>query len=221
MYDIQWYKSNALIPYPQAVALMEDRVEKIRHYQASEMVWLLEHPALYTAGSSARTHELLDAGRFPVYKSGRGGKYTYHGPGQRIAYTLLDLRKRGRDLHGLILQLEEWVIRTLALLGLQGQRRVGHIGVWVGEAKIASIGLRVRHWVSFHGMSLNVCPRLEHFEGIIPCGLPDSPITSLQALGYMYSLFEVDAVLKAAWTQVFGDSLQEAERAPADSRSVG
>lgn len=203
---VEWYQSEDLIPYPQAVAFMEDRVAKIRHHQASEMVWLLEHPPLYTAGTSARLHDLLDSERLPVYQSGRGGKYTYHGPGQRIAYTMLDLRKRKRDLHYLVSCLEEWVMRTLAVFGLPSQRRTGHIGVWIGTAKIAFIGLRVRHWVSFHGMSLNVCPCLEHFGGVVPCGLPDSPMTSLHALGYTYSLSEVDAVLKGTWSEVFDES---------------
>ncbi len=205
---VEWRVSPGLVPYPQAVAAMEERVAAIRAGTASELVWLLEHPPLYTAGTSADPAELLDPHRFPVFKTGRGGRFTYHGPGQRVAYVMLDLARRGIDLKGFVWRLEEWVIRTLAQLGIAAKRCPGRIGVWVDmprgpEAKIAAIGVRVRRWVSYHGLALNVAPDLDHFSGIVPCGLPEYPVTSLEALGQPIPLAQVDAALAATFPEVF------------------
>ena len=204
----EWCVTPHLLPYPEAVAAMEARVAAIRAGTARELVWLVEHPPLYTAGTSADPAELLDPDRFPVFKTGRGGRFTYHGPGQRVAYVLLDLERRGRDLRGHVHRLEEWVIRTLARLGVRGERRAERIGVWVtlpdgGEAKIAAVGVRVRHWVTYHGLALNVAPDLGHFAGIVPCGLAAWPVTSLAALGLSVSLAEVDRHLRATFAEVF------------------
>jgi lipoyl(octanoyl) transferase len=181
----EWQVEPGLLPYPQAVAAMEDRVAAIRAGTAPELVWLVEHPPLYTAGTSAEPHELLSPDRFPVFATGRGGKYTYHGPGQRIAYVMLDLDARGRDLRNYVAALEAWIIAALADLGVAARVIPGKIGVWTdsaaGPAKIAAIGVRVRRWVSYHGLAINVAPDLGHFGGIVPCGLPD-PVTSLAAL---------------------------------------
>ena len=195
--------SPALVPYEAALEAMEARVAAILEAQAPEAVWLLEHPPLYTAGTSAVPEELLDASRFPLFRTGRGGRFTYHGPGQRVAYVMLDLSARGRDVRAFVHALEDWLIATLARLGVEGERREGQIGVFVGEAKIASIGIRLRHWVSFHGVSLNVDPDLEHFAGIVPCGLT-SPVTSLAALGVDPDMRRVDAALHSAFEEVFG-----------------
>ncbi len=205
----EWRRSRDLVPYPLAVATMEARVEAIRAGRAAELVWLLEHPPLYTAGTSADPAELLDPDRFPVFRTGRGGRFTYHGPGQRVAYVLLDLERRGRDLRRHVDRLEEWVIRTLARLGVAAGRRPGRIGVWVeppegGEAKIAAVGVRVRHWVTYHGLALNVAPDLGHFEGIVPCGLAGYAVTSLARLGRNLPLAEVDRELEATFPEVFG-----------------
>jgi len=191
------------VPYEAAIEAMEARVAAILETRAPEAVWLLEHPPLYTAGTSGAPEELLDASRFPVFRSGRGGRFTYHGPGQRVAYVMLDLSARGRDVHAFVHALEDWLIATLARLGVEGERREGQIGVFVGEAKIASIGIRLRHWVSFHGFSLNVDPNLEHFSGIVPCGLT-APITSLAALGIDTDMRQVDAALRASFEEIFG-----------------
>src|SRR6185312_1412750 len=180
--QVEWLASTAPVPYPDALAVMDARAAAIARGEAEDCVWLLEHPSIYTAGTSADPAELLGPDRFPVFKSGRGGRFTYHGPGQRVAYVMLDLTRRGRDVRAFVRALEDWLIATLARLGAEGERREGQVGVFVGEAKIASIGVRVRHWVSFHGVSLNVDPNLEHFAGIVPCGLT-SPATSLAALG--------------------------------------
>ncbi|MCS6779931.1 MAG: lipoyl(octanoyl) transferase LipB [Geminicoccaceae bacterium] len=206
----EWRVERRLVPYPEAVDAMEARVAAIRAGTAPELVWLLEHPPLYTAGTSADPGELLDPDRFPVFKTGRGGRFTYHGPGQRVAYVLLDLDRRGRDLKRHVWRLEEWVIATLARLGLEARRAPGRIGVWVEgadrrEAKIAAIGVRVRHWVTFHGLALNVCPDLEHFSGIVPCGLAAYPVTSLAALGIEASMERIDELLAATFGQVFDD----------------
>ena len=206
---LEWRRSRDLVPYPLAVATMEERVEAIRAGRAGELVWLLEHPPLYTAGTSADPAELLDPDRFPVFKTGRGGRFTYHGPGQRVAYVLLDLERRGRDLRRHVHRLEEWVIRTLARLGVEAGRRPGRIGVWVeppegGEAKIAAVGVRVRHWVTYHGVALNIAPDLGHFEGIVPCGLAGYAVTSLARLGRNLPLAEVDRQLEATFPEVFG-----------------
>lgn len=205
----EWRRSRDLVPYPLAVAEMEARVAAIRAGAAAELIWLLEHPPLYTAGTSADPSELLEPNRFPVFKTGRGGRFTYHGPGQRVVYVLLDLERRGRDLRGHVWRLEEWVIRTLARLGVTAGRRPGRIGVWVepaegGEAKIAAIGVRVRHWVTYHGLALNVAPDLAHFAGIVPCGLAGFAVTSLARLGRDLRLAEVDRQLEATFVEVFG-----------------
>jgi lipoyl(octanoyl) transferase len=201
---VEWLTSNAPVPYPEALAVMDARVEAIASGAANECVWLLEHPPLYTAGTSAKANELLDAGRFPVYRTGRGGRFTYHGPGQRVAYVMLDLTQRGRDVRAFVAGLEDWLIRTLARLGIECERREGAVGIFVGDAKIASIGVRVRRWVSLHGVSLNVAPELEHFSGIVPCGLEDVPVTSLAALGAETDMAAVDHTLRSAFAETFG-----------------
>jgi lipoyl(octanoyl) transferase len=182
---------------------MEARVEAISEGEAPECVWLLEHPPIYTAGTSANPPELLAPSRFPVFQTGRGGRFTYHGPGQRVAYVMLDLSKRGRDVRAFVTSLEDWLIATLASFGVKGQRSPSQVGIFVESAKIASIGIRVRHWVSFHGVSLNVDPDLEHFSGIVPCGLVDTPVTSLATLGIQTDLARVDTALRATFTQTF------------------
>ena len=178
-----WFVSHTPVAYPEALAAMEARVGAILAGDASDAVWLLEHPPLYTRGTSAQADELLDP-RFPVFAAGRGGRFTYHGPGQRVAYPVLDLRRRGADVRAYVCRLESWIIAALARLGVNGERRSGRIGIWVvspdgREAKVAAIGVRVRRWISFHGISLNVDPDLEHFTGIVPCGLAGYPVTSL------------------------------------------
>jgi lipoyl(octanoyl) transferase len=192
---------------------MEARVAAILEARAAEAVWLLEHPPLYTAGTSAAPEELIEPSRFPVFRAGRGGRFTYHGPGQRVAYVMLDLSVRGRDVRAFVHALEDWLIAALARLGIEGERREGQIGVFVGEAKIASIGIRVRHWVSFHGVSLNVDPDLTHFAGIVPCGLA-SPVTSLAALGIDADMPRVDAALRSAFEETFQPLSANWSRAP-------
>ncbi len=203
-----WRRSTVPVPYPEALDAMERRVAEIRAGIAPELVWLLEHPPVYTAGTSARPEDLLDP-RFPVYEVGRGGKFTYHGPGQRIGYVMLDLARRGRDLRRFVRMLEEWLIATLAEFGIRGERREGRIGIWVtlpegGEGKIAALGVRVRRWVTYHGVSLNVAPDLSHFSGIVPCGLDRFPVTSMAALGVEATVEEVDGVLERRFAEVFG-----------------
>jgi lipoyl(octanoyl) transferase len=183
---------------------MDGRAASITRGEARECVWLLEHPAIYTAGTSADFAELLAPGRFPVFRSGRGGRFTYHGPGQRVAYVMLDLSRRGRDVRAFVTSLEDWLIATLARLGVDGERHPGRIGIFVEGAKVASIGVRVRSWVSLHGVSLNVDPDLEHFSGIVPCGLTDTKVTSLAALGATADMDKVDRALRAAFEEVFG-----------------
>jgi lipoyl(octanoyl) transferase len=205
---VEWRRSEGAVDYLEAVAEMEKRVAAIRAGTAPELVWLLQHPPLYTAGTSARPEDLLDPQRLPVYRSGRGGRYTYHGPGQRIAYVMLDLARRGRDIACHVYRLEEWMIRTLAHFGLKGERRPGRIGVWIlrpdrGEAKIAAIGVRVRHWVSYHGVALNIDPDLDHYRGIVPCGIAGYGVTSLAALGIPATVADVDAALRASFAAVF------------------
>jgi lipoyl(octanoyl) transferase len=211
MNQVAWARSGAgaLVPYPDAVATMEARVAAIRAGTAPELVWLLEHPPLYTAGTSARDEDLLQKDRFPVYRSGRGGRFTYHGPGQRVAYVMLDLDRRGRDIHAFVRGLEDWLIETLRVFGVQGERRADRVGVWVRRAdgrdeKIAALGLRVRHWVSFHGASLNVAPELSHYAGIVPCGVKEHGVTSLAALGIPVSMDEVDRALRTTFEARFG-----------------
>ena len=203
-----WAVSRDLVPYPQALEAMEARAQAIAEGRAGELVWLLEHPALYTAGVSARDGDLIDPERFPVFRTGRGGQFTYHGPGQRVAYAMLDLNARGRDVRAFVGALEAWIIGALARLGVEGAVRPGRVGVWVetprGEEKIAAVGVKVRRWVSFHGIALNVAPDLDHFTGIVPCGLPDFGVTSLKALGAPATLPEGDAALKTSFEAVFG-----------------
>jgi lipoyl(octanoyl) transferase len=210
-----WKISEGLVPYPDAIATMQSRVTAIRAGTASEQVWMLEHPPLYTAGSSAKAADLADAKRFPTFDAGRGGQWTYHGPGQRVAYVMLDLDEPHgpvppRDLHAYVEGLEAWLILALDRFGVRGERRAGRVGVWVAdraagtEAKIAAIGVRVTRWVSWHGISLNVDPTLDHFSGIVPCGIRTHGVTSLHRLGVLATMEEVDASLMAAWREVFG-----------------
>lgn len=213
--SIEWRISDDIVPYPAALAFMEERVAAIRAGTAPECVWLLEHPPLYTAGTSADPADLLEPDRFPVYQTGRGGQYTYHGPGQRVAYVMLDLKRRGGDVRGYVRDLEEWIIRALARFGVKGERRVGRVGIWVDrgqgsgmggrEDKIAAIGVRVRHWVSFHGIALNVDPDLSHFRGIVPCGIRQFGVTSLWDLGHTPTMPEADSALMRSFPEVFGD----------------
>ncbi len=203
----EWHVEKKPVPYAQAVSLMEDRVRDIRDSKADDLVWLLEHPPLYTAGTSARAEDLLRAD-LPVHQTGRGGQYTYHGPGQRVAYVMMDLHRRGSDLRCYISDLEEWVIRALRDFGVTGERRPGRVGVWVAdgksEAKIAAVGVRVRKWVAYHGVSVNVNPDLSHYAGIIACGVKDHGVTSLRALGVQASLADVDRALQKGFFHVFG-----------------
>ena len=209
----EWAVSPGRVGYAEAVAAMEARVEAIAAGQASELVWLLEHPPLYTAGVSSRPDDLLAPDRFPVFPTDRGGQFTYHGPGQRVAYLMLDLRARKRDVRGFVRALEAWLISALVAFNVEGEVREGRVGVWVrrvqaggapGEDKIAAIGVKLRRWVSFHGVSLNVEPELEHFAGIVPCGVSQHGVTSLVDLGLPVTLDEADAALKAAFVEVFG-----------------
>lgn len=199
---MEWKISKTPVSYPDALSFMDARVEDIYKGEAEECVWLLEHPPLYTGGTSAKADDLLDA-RFPVYPSGRGGEYTYHGPGQRVAYVMMDLRARQEkpDVRQYVWQLEEWIIRTLATFGVTGERRDGRVGIWVDhgdgrEEKIAAIGVRIRRWVTLHGISINMNPDLSHFGGIVPCGISEHGVTSFEALGVQADYSELDAALK-------------------------
>ncbi|MCC5996057.1 MAG: lipoyl(octanoyl) transferase LipB [Oceanicaulis sp.] len=218
---VEWAVSGARVPYPAALAAMEARVDAIARGEAGELVWLLEHDPLYTAGTSANEADLRDRDRFPVFKTGRGGEYTYHGPGQRVAYVMLDLRTRGRDARRFVRDLEEWIIQTLETFNVTGERRCDRIGVWVDrtrpggperEDKIAAIGIRLRRWVSFHGIALNVEPDLAHFTGITPCGIDDPRygVTSLIDLGLPVTMEDADLALKQAFERVFGPVIQAA-----------
>jgi lipoyl(octanoyl) transferase len=219
---VEWCREPGLLGYEAAVAAMESRIAAIRAGTAPELVWLVEHPPLYTAGTSARPADLVEPNRLPVYRTGRGGQFTYHGPGQRVAYAMLDLRRRGGDVRRFVAELEEWLIRTLAAFNIRGERREDRIGVWVRrrdkgegcEDKIAAIGIRVKRWVSLHGVSLNVDPDLGHFGGIVPCGVgePRFGVTSFLDLGHVVSMAEVDMALRRAFVEVFGPV--RAERAP-------
>lgn len=206
---MEWIVSDTPQGYESAVSAMEERVGAIRAGAADDLVWLLEHPPLYTAGTSADPADLL-AARFPVFPTGRGGEYTYHGPGQRVAYVMFDLKKQQQvpDIKKYVCQLEEWVIRSLAHFGIKGERRDGRIGIWVvtpaGEKKIAAVGVRIRHWVTYHGIAINVHPDLSHFNGIVPCGLREYGVTSFHDLGKPISMKELDAVLKQEFEGVFG-----------------
>jgi lipoyl(octanoyl) transferase len=209
---VEWRVSRTPMDYGAAVAAMEERVAAIRAGTAGELVWLLEHPPLYTAGTSARPEELIDPDLLPVFLTGRGGRYTYHGPGQRIAYVMLDLRRRGQDVRYYVHQLEEWVIRTLERFNVHGERRDGRVGIWVArvggrEEKIAAIGVRMRQWVTYHGFALNIDPELEHFRGIIPCGVAEHGVTSLAELGIDATMGDVDSALRATFDEVFGEGL--------------
>jgi len=203
--EIEWRISDAPVPYDEALAFMEQRVAAIRDGAARECIWLLEHPALFTAGTSADPAELTNPRHFPIFEAGRGGRYTYHGPGQRVGYVMLDLEKRGKDIRCFVQALEGWMIDTLAELGVPAHRAQGRIGIWVGEgpgeAKIGALGVRVKRWVTLHGFSLNVAPDLSHFSGIVPCGISEFGVTSLAELGKQIPLTGVDAALKRSLRQ--------------------
>jgi lipoyl(octanoyl) transferase len=206
---VEWRVEPGLTDYPAAVTAMEARVAAIREGRAPELVWLVEHPPLYTAGTSAQDGDLLQPDRFPVYRTGRGGEFTYHGPGQRVVYVMLDLKRRGPDVRRFVTDLEEWIIRALAAFSVEGERRDGRVGIWVArnkdrEDKIAAIGVRVRRWVTYHGISINVEPDLDHFSGIVPCGISAHGVTSLVDLGLPVGLPDLDAALRAAFPGVFG-----------------
>lgn len=219
---VEWRIADRQVPYPEALAVMEERAAAIAEGSAPELVWLLEHPPLYTSGTSAKPGDLLEQ-RFPVYASGRGGQFTYHGPGQRVVYLMLDLKRRRPDVRGYVAALEELIIRTLAAFNVRGERREDRVGVWVGrpdkgpgfEDKIAAIGVRLRRWVTFHGIAINVEPDLGHFTGIVPCGVvdPRHGVTSLVDLGLPVTLPDVDVALRQAFEEIFGDT----ERAAAQS----
>lgn len=222
---VDWQHLPGLQPYPATVAAMEARVAAIAAGSAPEAVWLLEHPPLYTAGTSARPQDLVEPDRFPVFAAGRGGQYTYHGPGQRVVYAMLDVGARGRDVRCFVHALEDWVIRTLAEFNLRGERRAGRVGVWVArpdrpplpggtmrEDKIAAIGVKLRRWISFHGLSINVEPDLSHFDGIVPCGISGHGVTSLVDLGLPVTMADVDAALAATFPAAFPDGAMPACR---------
>ena len=212
---IEWRITDGLTAYPEALETMRTRVDAIRAGTAEELVWMVEHPPLYTAGTSAKPSDLQDPGRFPTFDAGRGGQWTYHGPGQRTGYVMLDLTRphgqvQPRDVRSYVHGLEEWLIRTLDRFGVRGERRDGRVGIWVvdrmagTESKIAALGVRVTRWVSWHGVALNVEPDLGHFGGIVPCGISEHGVTSLHALGILATMDEADAALKSAWAEVFG-----------------
>lgn len=202
---IEWKKSDSLVPYPDALAFMENRIQEIRQ-GAPECIWFLEHPPLYTAGTSAKPEDLVDHTRFPVFETGRGGQFTYHGPGQRVVYAMLDLNQRIPDIRQYVAILEQWIIKTLKEFDIDGFQREGRVGIWVntprGEEKIAAIGVRVSKWITYHGLAINVNPNLDHFSGIIPCGLPQFGVTSLYKLDKQISLDELDTVLQRIWKQL-------------------
>ena len=219
---VRWRVSEGLTEYPAALAEMEREVDLIASGEADELVWLVEHPSLYTAGTSANAGDLLIADRFPVYDTGRGGEYTYHGPGQRVAYLMLDLKRRRRDVRAFVAAIEETIIKTLDQMNVRGERREDRVGVWVrrperpplpdgsmAEDKIAAIGIRLRRWVSFHGLSINVEPELEHFGGIVPCGISGYGVTSLVDLGLPVTMGDVDIALRKAFEDVFGETENE------------
>jgi len=213
---VEWARSDGYVGYPEAVAAMEARAVAIADGAAPELIWLLEHPPLYTAGVSAKDDDLLDAGRFPVHRTSRGGQFTYHGPGQRVAYVMLDLNARGRDVRAFVRGLEQWIIGALDRFNVEADVREGRVGVWVErkgphwsrEDKIAAIGVKVRKWVSFHGISLNVEPDLTHFGGIVPCGIQEHGVTSLVDLGVPATLDDADEALKQSFREVFGDVVE-------------
>ncbi|ENN93622.1 lipoyl(octanoyl) transferase LipB [Bartonella bovis] len=217
---VEWKISDGLVEYPEALCYMQERVENISTKTAHEQIWLLEHPPLYTAGTSANKKDLLAPNLFPVYEAGRGGEFTYHGPGQRIAYIMLDLKRRKQDIRAFISALEQWIIQMLAQFNIKGERREDRIGVWVTrpdrpqtikgipcEDKIAAIGIRIRKWVSFHGIAVNVDPNLNHYSGIVPCGIADYGVTSLIDLGLPVTIHDVDIALKQTFEQIFGPTI--------------
>lgn len=217
---VEWVVSDKLVPYPYALQQMEEHIGKIATGTANERIWLLEHPPIYTAGTSAIKSDLLSPDRFPVYQTGRGGEFTYHGPGQRVIYVMLDLKRRKEDVRAFIGALEEWIIQTLAKFNIKGERREDRVGVWVvrpdrpatkqnefAEDKIAAIGIRLRKWVSFHGIALNVEPDLEHYSGIVPCGISDHGVTSFVDLGLPVSMNDVDVVLRQTFEKIFGSTI--------------
>ena len=209
---VEWAVSDVPVGYEEAVAAMDARAAEIANDEAREMVWLVEHPAIYTAGTSAKPQDLLTPERFPVFATGRGGQFTYHGPGQRVAYVMLDVGRRGRDVRAFVEALEGWVIETLDRFNVRGEVRPGRVGVWVqtpqsgtgAEKKIAAIGIRLKRWVSLHGLSINVEPTLDHFSGIVPCGISDFGVTSLADLGLIVSMAEVDMALSETFEERFG-----------------
>lgn len=214
---VEWIRSDAPVAYDAAVAWMETRAAAIARGEAEEAIWLLEHPPLYTAGTSAKAADLTDPERFPVYETKRGGQYTYHGPGQRVAYVLLDVAARGHDVRAFVQQMEDWVIATLAEFGLSGEKRDGRVGVWIArpdkaplpdgsprEDKIAALGVRLTKWVSYHGLSINVEPDLDHFTGIVPCGITGHGVTSLVDLGLPVTMEDVDVALEKTFVSIFG-----------------
>ena len=216
---VEWTHLPGLAPYAETLSAMEARVAAIAAGTAPEAIWLLEHPPLYTAGTSARAEDLTDPQRFPVHVAGRGGQYTYHGPGQRVVYVMLDLNRRGRDVRKFVSALEDWVIATLAQFNVTGERRAGRVGVWVrrpdrpplpdgtmAEDKIAAIGVKLRRWVSFHGLAINVEPDLGHFSGIVPCGIRDHGVTSLVDLGLPLTMADLDLALKSTFPRLFPDA---------------
>lgn len=216
---VEWRIEPGLTPYPQALEVMEARADAIRAGSAPELVWLVEHPPLYTAGTSAHAEDLIEPDRFPVFAAGRGGEYTYHGPGQRVAYVMLDLKRRREDVRAFVAALEQWIIATLAAFNVRGERREDRVGVWVvrpdrppmpdgspAEDKIAAIGIRLRRWVSFHGIAINVEPDLGHFGGIVPCGVQDHGVTSLVDLGLPVTMDDLDDALKIAFEDLFGSA---------------
>ena len=210
--DMEWRVTPGLSPYPETLAEMEARAAAIREGNARELVWLLEHPPLFTAGTSADPAELFNPQGFPVYEAGRGGRYTYHGPGQRVGYVLLDLDRRGRDVRHFVHCLEGWIIDTLAILGVEARRAEGRIGIWTDrhgtEAKVGAIGVRVRKWVTYHGFSVNLSPELSHFSGIVPCGIAEFPVTSLEEMGASYRQEHFDQSLQGGLSR-FLRSLEE------------
>ncbi len=216
--QLRWEIADALVPYPEALARMEERARTIRAGTDRELAWFVEHPPLYTGGSSARDEDLAARDRFPTYPTRRGGQWTYHGPGQRVGYLMLDLdRPHGsvpaRDIRAYVRGLEDWIIQTLDSFNVRGERREGRVGIWVAdraagtEAKIAAIGVRVTRWVTLHGVAINLDPNLDHFTGIVPCGIREYGVTSLHALGIPVSMAELDAALAASWSRVFGADL--------------
>ncbi|CBI76393.1 lipoate biosynthesis protein B [Bartonella clarridgeiae 73] len=217
---VEWKISDNLVEYPEALRYMQERVENISAKIAHEQVWLLEHPPLYTAGTSAKQKDLLAPHSLPVYESGRGGEFTYHGPGQRVAYIMLDLKRRKQDIRAFISALEQWIIQTLLQFNVKGERREDRVGVWVirpdrpltingtlTEDKIAAIGIRMRRWVSFHGICINIDPDLSHYTGIVPCGIANHGVTSLLDLGLTVTMHDVDIAMKRAFEQIFGPTI--------------